>query len=150
KEKQGLAHKLSEWVHFRNDTAGHGVLGEKDAVIWAEKTLALIYLCLTVFEKLLPSYNSKTDTLELRKHTINFPLIRDGLPVVVRKITCNKGLWKLQARLLNRLDPTKFVVELNENCIYQQSPHKNKERYQYSELVDVESNGAKHSFLHNV
>ncbi|MFN1535583.1 hypothetical protein [Vibrio jasicida] len=150
KEKQGLAHKLSEWVHFRNDTAGHGVLGEKDAVIWAEKTLELIYLCLTVFEKLLPSYNSKTDTLELRKHTINFPLIRDGLPVVVRKITCNKGLWKLQARLLNRLDPTKFVVELNENCIYQQSPHKNKERYQYSELVDVESNGVKHSFLHNV
>lgn len=149
-EKVGLANRLSEWVQFRNDALGHSVLCESSASDWAGKTFDLVLLSLKVLENLIPSFDEGERQLTIDTDVVNFPFVSSNHPIVIRKIICNKGIWKLHGRILSREHASKVVTELSNDCIYLQSDHSNVEAYDYSNLVEVSESSVPHSFLHNV
>ncbi|KLV01169.1 ATP-binding protein [Photobacterium aphoticum] len=126
------------------------MLCEKNASEWSVKTLELVELSLSTLGDLLPSYDKKNHQLTIGSDVVYFPFVNAELPLVVRKIICNRGVWELQGRHLSRLDASKIVLELHEKCIYLQSDHSNKEPYNFSELVETTEANKLHSFLHNI
>ena len=149
-ELLGLGNRLRKWVQFRNDTVAHSVLCEKNASEWTVKMLELVELSLRVFNNTLPIYDETNHQLTIGNDIVYFPFINTNTPLVIRQITCNKGVWKLQGRLLSRDDASKKVMDLHEKCIYLQSGHMNKDIYNYSEGVEIHKIGVGHSFLHNI
>ncbi|PMI33524.1 hypothetical protein BCT30_04965 [Enterovibrio norvegicus] len=145
-----LAVQLNEWVQFRNDTAGHGVLGESDAILWAEKLEKLIELCLVVLKGLMPTYDGERNTFSLCETPCFFPFTYDSLPIVIRNIRCQRGIWKLNGRRLSRSDAKKFTVELSGSCIFSQSSKQAKEEYSYSDSIYISDKNKSHTFLHNI
>lgn len=149
-EKLGLAYRLSEWVQFRNDALGHSVLCESTASDWVGKTRGLVQLSLKILGSLIPSFEKEERQLTIEGDIVNFPFVSSNHPIVIRKIACNKGVWKLQGRKLSREHASKVVTELHKDCIYLQNDHTNIEAYDYSNLVEVTESTVPHSFLHNI
>ncbi|MBR8845478.1 hypothetical protein [Pseudoalteromonas sp. JC3] len=150
KYSRGLGAQLIEWVQFRNDTVGHSVLCEKSASEWSGVCLEIVNQCLKVFNGLMPHYDKKNEQLTLDGNIVHFPFVNLQLPLVVRKIVCNKGIWKLHGRQLSRVNANKVVLELDDECIYASSVQSNVDSYNYSDFICLKDSEEQHSILHNI
>lgn len=148
--KPNLSMQLSDWVVFRNSRAGHGVIDEKIAETWLPKTTDLIKQTLKTFKDFIPN-TSKGGTLllspKLSNYAIDMPVIHQSSPIVISKVECRKGIWKLKGQVLSNKNAEQFVVTLKEDNIFSLREARNPERYTLAEVI-VENEDL--SFYHNI
>ncbi|MFQ2015556.1 hypothetical protein ACK34I_00040 [Aeromonas veronii] len=84
---------LQEWVTFRNNKPGHGVLDKSSMSIWVDKIELLIDQCLTVFSTVIPTLDNKVILIEIPsgRLKIEFPLVYQGKAIVITREGANKS-----------------------------------------------------------
>lgn len=146
----GLASQLKTWVNTRNDTVGHGLLSQKDADTLAPNSKDLAQLCLQVLEGIIPAYNEETKTFNAHGVQLSLPYTYNEQPIILRKVKCQRGIWKLQGQALVLKDGPKFSVDLSPDCLFSQSSNQSDGEYHISEDITIDGHYSDHSFLHNI
>lgn len=145
-----LSKQLVQWVEFRNKRPAHGVLDRKTTDEWVSKTEDILIDCLSIFSKILPTFNNEKTLNPLdkfEKHLIETPIILNGSLIVIINVQVKKGIWKLNGQLLSKENAEEFSVELPENNIFNSTGLKPIGRYELTEIVSKNRN---HSFFHNI
>lgn len=145
-----LSKQLIEWVNFRNSRAGHGVIDEPTATEWSEKTRNILTDALRVFDQLIPVISDDGTLVlspQLDSQKIYSPLHFEGAPIIISKVTCNKGVWRLKGQSLSISNSQEFQKNIIENNIFSLRNQKSNDRYTLSEMT-VESHP--HSLFQNI
>ncbi|PJE86951.1 ATP-binding protein [Yersinia mollaretii] len=144
-----LNKQLQEWVFFRNNHPGHGVLDQEVAKLWAVKTENLIKNCLIVFNKIIPIIEGNNIRLasNMGGNLINTPIYIKSHAIVITGINISKGLWKLKGQLLSNHNSEAITIELPEDNIFSTNNIKSPDYYQLSEIT---IGNKKLSFFHNI
>ena len=145
----GLATQLNEWVTFRNDTTAHGVLSLKEAKIWAPKSKELINHSLEVLKGLIPTYEEKKRELKLHDIKTSLPFVYNKQPIIIRKVKCQRSIWKLSGQVLSLEETHRFTIELDKSCIFSKSTKASEGEYLASTDIPIEGSDSRHSFIHN-
>lgn len=133
-----LVDEASAWVTFRNKKPGHGVVSKADIEEWTPKLVSLLRKSLVCFGSSLPqiiSGEARRVTIDGKSEvSINIPLVRDGLPVVISSVQARKGIWKLNGQTLNWERSDSFTIDLRENSVFEALETNNSERFRLLEL----------------
>lgn len=116
-----LSRKVGEWVSFRNDRPGHGVIDVNHTEEWAPRTRNIILECLNVFEDLLPRLNANKElrfSKNLGGELLQTPVQYMGHAIVIRSITQRKTGWRLQGQKLCRQNAETFFIPLPEDNLF--------------------------------
>ena len=148
--KTPLSTQLSEWVQFRNNRQGHGVIDQTIRDEWAERTKTIIKNALAIFEPIIPVLNNdgclklskKYDELEIKT-----PLIDNSHAVVIRKILSKQGIWKIKGQRLCFDEAKEFTKNLKDDTVFATEGLESKNEYKLSEFYIGDN---EHSFFHNI
>lgn len=147
--EEGLGKQLKNWVQYRNNRPGHGVVDIPTELEWCPKTTELLKNCISIFENIIPVY--KNNELRYPKEYGNgyfhTPLIINSKAVVIRSIVPVKGIWKLKGQILCRDNAEAFTVDLTEDSAFSFENFKTIDSYKYCE---VNISDKDHSFYHNI
>lgn len=140
---------LQEWVAFRNNKPGHGVLDKSSMSIWVGKIALLIDQCLTVFSTVIPTLDNKVILIEIPsgKLKIDFPLVYQGKAIVITSVTQKQGNWKLKLQPLDYNLSDEKTVSLPEENIFNNLGDYNNESYK---IIEVNCCGKEYIVEHNV
>ncbi|BBP85443.1 hypothetical protein PHLH8_50850 [Pseudomonas sp. Pc102] len=142
---------MNEWVEFRNKKTGHGVVDQQNIREWAVKLDGFVEGAITVFIDALPTYRDQINEIDLDNRfngmKVTTPLVWNGRPVVVIKVACKKGAWKLSGQVLSWDSADDFVVELQAANIFSSNGLLKTNRFK---LADVVCENLKFSVFNNV
>ncbi|SDL97227.1 GTPase SAR1 family protein [Modicisalibacter muralis] len=102
--EQALSRDLQQWVAFRNDRLGHGVMDEQLTQEWSSRTEHLANKILHVLEDILPKKlddGSASVQTPAGRLTLLTPIDAEKQPIVIRNFRNKRGLWSIEAQLLN-------------------------------------------------
>ncbi len=121
---------LTEWVAFRNDRPGHGVVDAHTIETSSPWLIDLIHQSLIVLEQALPIADTgigddclslETPYGSLSLNSLRAPL---GKPLVIRKTTCRGGNWRVKYQTLDieqsregtyDLDPSSPLISFSQS-----------------------------------
>ena len=143
-----LVAALNEWVRFRNQRLGHGVVDAPTAALWSGKTEALITRLIAVDTGVLPrntpaGLQLRVGDVEVRSAT---PLVIDDHPIVVTKIGPSRGVWKLHAQLLSLHNARVLTVDLPATNVFATDGVR-PDKFRWTE---VQSSHGSRLVLHNI
>ncbi|WP_305846316.1 tetratricopeptide repeat protein [Photobacterium kishitanii] len=150
KNQEPLRKSVSEWVEFRNNRPGHGVLDEKTVCQWVTKSRSLILELLEISQCIWPTVINETDLVmpvHLGGFNLATPLAYKGKAVVIRSISIKKGVSKLKGQLLCDVDAKEVVFDLPINNVYVAESVKGGSSY---DLAEVNTKGGSISIFHNI
>lgn len=150
KNEEPLRKSVSEWVEFRNNRPGHGVLDGKTVHQWSEKSRNLILELLEVSKDIWPTVTNNSDLVmpaHLGRFNLATPLAYEGKAVVIRSISIKKGVSKLKGQLLCDIDAKEVVCDLPKNNVYVVESVKGGNSYDLAEIV---TNKGAFSTFHNI
>lgn len=117
--KECLANQLEQWVAFRNNRAGHGVLDRATIDREFARLVGLLKLSLSVLQPLLPETVKSTQPADVALSSVQ-PLVRvtscphrKGEPVVLRGIRSKRGVWSAQCQTLDINNSIEFTTEVS-------------------------------------
>ncbi|NAZ70926.1 NB-ARC domain-containing protein [Vibrio toranzoniae] len=150
KNQVPLRKSVSEWVEFRNNRPGHGVLDRKTVRLWGDKSRSLILELLNISEHIWPTLVNDSELVMpeyLGGFSLVTPLAYEGKAVVIRSISTKKGISKLKAQLLCDIDAKEIVSDLPIDNVYVAESVKGGNSY---DLAEVNSNAGCFSIFHNI
>ncbi|EKZ9002843.1 NB-ARC domain-containing protein [Vibrio fluvialis] len=148
--QEPLRKSVSEWVEYRNNRPGHGVLDEKTVRQWCEKSRNLILELLDISKYVWPTVTGDSDLVMpeyLGSFNLATPLVNEGKAVVIRSISINKGISKLKGQLLCNVDAKEVVFELPINNVYVAENVKGVNSY---DLAEITTDRGAFSIFHNI
>jgi len=100
-----LVSRLNEWVSFRNDRPGHGVMDRRVTQEWVIKLPDLVRHALEALADCLPkiTHNPVRQVVSTPQgdFQIYTPLTHTGKPIVIRKFRNKRGVWSLDGQVLD-------------------------------------------------
>ena len=145
---KSLVIALNEWVVFRNNRPGHGVLDGPMTSEWASRSAALIERVLEKASDTLPVVGSTGLMAQVGDVVIPIatPLIVDGKAIVVGGVASHKGIWRIRAQLLSWVDARELTIDLPLDNVFA-SDDQFLDKFRWEEVPHV--HGPK-LVLHNV
>lgn len=133
---QSLAVALNEWVEFRNKRPSHGVLDASIITAWSKKTADLIQRILRTTEDCLPKISGAAFISQIGDVVIpiTLPLVIEGQALVIGKISCRKGIWKMQGQILSWTNARDVIVDLNPGNLFA-NDSQIVEKFKWSEVA---------------
>lgn len=109
-----LVAALNEWVTFRNNRPGHGVLDGPTTSEWALKSAALIERILEKAPDTLPVVGPNGLSAKVGDVVVPIatPLVVDGHAIVVSNVASRKGIWRIRAQMLSWVDARELTIDL--------------------------------------
>ncbi len=143
-----LVTALNEWVAFRNNRPGHGVLDGPTTSEWASKSAALIERILEKASDTLPVVGSTGLKAQVGDVVIPIatPLVVDGKAIVIGGVASHKGIWRIRAQLLSWVDARELTIDLPPDNIFS-SGDQVLDKFRWKEVPHL--HGSK-LVLHNV
>ncbi len=144
-----LASALLKFVEFRNKRPGHGVLDQNDIEFWCDELELLAKDCLKVFSSHLPESGSdgspqiKVGDLQLLLKT---PLVCNAKAIVINKITCRKGIWRMHCQCLSWENASELTLDVGEYNLFSST----KEPTDKFTVTDINFGSAKKSIINNI
>ncbi|WP_155628436.1 AAA family ATPase [Burkholderia territorii] len=146
---QALAVDLLKFVEFRNKRPAHGVLDQNDIDTWCEKLESLTNNCLKVFSPHLPKSERdgglRTNVGDAQL-VVETPLICNGAALVINKITCRKGIWRMHCQYLSWINAAELTLDIGEYNLFS-STKKPNEKFTVS---DIFFDSGKESVINNI
>lgn len=148
-DREPLAPKLIKWVEFRNKRPAHGVVDLRDIETWCETLESLARDCLSVFSPFLPKIEAD-DTLRVEvgdtQLTLETPIAFNRSALVINKVVCRKGIWKMQCQYLSWSNAADLTLDLGQNNIFSSAPGSD-EKFR---LSDIQLLTEKKSIINNI
>lgn len=137
-EKENLVSMLQGWVEFRNKRPAHGVLDSPNTEMWAKKTANIIRKLLIVSTDNFPSLSSSTLNVPVGEMIIpiTVPLVMTNQAIVINKVNCKKGIWKIQGQLLSWDDAREVTIDLSPTNIFS-SESNTLEKFKWTEVPSL-------------
>lgn len=140
-EKENGAEKtiveaLTEWVEFRNKRPGHGVLDSPTTSLWAKRTGDLIQRILDSSADILPQPSSSGLVVKVGDIAVllTVQLVSDNSAIVVSKVFCRGGVWKLQGQILSWSDARDITLDLSPTNLFSKEYRPN-DKFRWSEVA---------------
>lgn len=131
-----LASALLKFVEFRNRRPAHGVLDQNDIAVWCENLRLLAIDCLQVFSQHLPKVK-KSGALQIgvgdNQITLETPIVCNDSAVVINKIICRKGIWRMYCQCLSWQNATDLTLDIGEHNLFS-STRKPTDKFTLSEI----------------
>lgn len=110
---KSLSVAVNEWVEFRNNHPGHGVVDRKLVDKWAPLLRVIIRRAVCIFDDLLPVVSGGMLRLPIAERLeIKTPLVSGGDAFVIRSISVRKGVWRMRCQTLSWDNSREVVVDL--------------------------------------
>lgn len=148
-DSETLASALLKFVEFRNKRPAHGVLDQKDIEVWCEKLRQLANDCLLVFSPHLP-INEPNGSSQINvgdtQISLEIPLVFNNSAVVINKITCRKGIWRMYCQCLSWKNASELTLDIGEHNLFS-STRKPTDKFRASDIIFDSGNA---SVIHNI
>lgn len=131
-----IVEALTEWVEFRNKRPGHGVLDLPTTSLWAKRAGDLIQRILDSSADILPQTSSSGLVAKVGDIAVllTVPLVSDNSAIVVSKVFCRGGVWKIQGQILSWSDARDITIDLNPSNLFS-TEYRPNDKFKWSEVA---------------